>query len=245
MKKFVAILMVVMMILAMTACGNVTPFGEDSSKVNESIVTDESSKVDDSNKVDESSSSTGASTTKPTESSTENSTVESTTKPTETSKPAESTQPTHTHSWNPVYKTVHHDAVTHTVHHNAEYKEEKTLTGYEVVQMCALFKDGHVIDPYDYNYDGAAYSDAIWEYQKYLFENGVNSAYSNGNDGWRTHIVSVEIFNAYTDTFASYKGLYNTTKTLIKDAYDETVVDKAAYDEKVIDYYKCDCGAIK
>ena len=245
MKKFVAILMVVMMILAMTACGIVEPFAEDSSKVNESIVTDESS------------SSTETSTTKPTESSTENSTVESTTKqtettmakPTTTQKETTTAKPTttHTHSWNPVYKTVHHDAVTHTVHHNAEYKEEKTVKSYTVSHKSAKFKDENktTFDPYDYNYDLNAYNNAVEAFQIKLIESDIESSYSCPAV---THTISAEVYNKVKTQLNFYTAdpcEYNTVKTLVKDAYDETVVDKAAYDEKVIDHYECSCGATK
>lgn len=44
------------------------------------------------------------------------------------------------HQWVPQYKTVHHDAVTHSVHHDATYRTEKRL--HAVCNTCGQVVDG-------------------------------------------------------------------------------------------------------
>lgn len=240
MKKFVVIFMVIVMILAMTACGKNIEQSNTSTDSNVASNVTESPNVEESN------------TTEPVTSESSETTSPETTKPAETSKPEETTKPVetsktenHIHNWNPVYKTVHHDAVTHTVHHDAEYKEEKTLTGYYVSHQSSKFRDGTVFDPYDYNYDLNAYNNAVDAYQIKLIMDPNNTIDTSFSCPAVYHTISVEIYNAHKNVFYTADPQYNTKSVLVKDAWDETVVDKAAYDEKVVDYYKCDCGATK
>lgn len=170
-------------------------------------------------------------------------TKETTTKPAETTT-AKPTTTAHTHNWNPVYKTVHHDVVTHTVHHDAEYKEEKTVKSYTVSHQSSRFVDGKTFDPYNYNYDLNAYNNAVEAYQIELIMAGdINCGYDCPAV---THTISAEVYNAHKNVFYTADPCeYNIVKTLVKDAWDEKVVDKAAYDEKVVDHYECSCGATK
>lgn len=261
MRKFVSILMAVMMILAMMACGKAAE--KDSGAVEGSDKAEESGIVEDCNavagadngnapnatdgsgkgdgsaaadgssgennepeeiaaenaKAEETSTSKPAETKKPTESA----------KPAETGKPAETSKPSHTHSWKEVYKTVKHEATPD------EYKEEQKLTGYKVTNDCAKFVDGHVIDPYDYNY-GSGYVSAINAYQDKLNAEGIASNYGNG--AYATHTVSVDTYKAHSDLFYDAQEVYETTKTLVKEG-------KPAWEEQVLDHYECSCGATK
>lgn len=237
MIKILALVIVATMVVSMSGCSIVEPVAEDSSKVNESIVVDASTENDDSNKIEESTSSTETSTT---ESSTENSTVESTTKKTETTtvesttktketttKPAETTKAAHTHNWKAVYKTIHH---------NAEYKEEKTVKSYTVSHQSSKFRDGTVFDPYDYNYDLNAYNNAVDAYQIKLIMDPNNTIDTSFSCPAVYHTISAEVYNAHKNVFYTADPCeYNTVKTLVKDAYDE----------KVVDHYECNCGATK
>ena len=301
MKKLITIITIMALTVSLAGCRNFTATqteGASESSVAEagnaetsgsesSAEFSESSAIDESSKVDESST---------------NSNEESTTADSKTDESSEQANESseHAHDWKPVYKTVHHDAeyktvhheaethtihhvaVNHTlhhetendtVHHEAEYKEENTLVSYTATFMIALFKDGHTIDPYDYNFDSSAYKTAVKEYANYLVSIGVDSSFSNG--GRATHTVSVEIYNKHSDLIISATPNYETTRVLVKEAwdeqvlvraaYDETVVDQAAYDEtvvdkeawdetvlvkdaydeQVIDHYECACGERK
>lgn len=166
----------------------------------------------------------------------------------------------HVHVWNPVYKTIHHDAEyqtihheaeTHTVHHDAEYKTvhhdaeyqtihheaeyktEKTLVNYTVQHQYATFQaDGHTIDPYDYNYVSSAYKQARQDYQTYLESIGKPSNYSYGP--LVSHTLSVDFYNSLSWTFDVVTPNYETHQVLVHEAYDETVLVHEAYDEQVL-----------
>lgn len=273
MRKFAVILIALMLLITMTSCGKTTEPSESFTEPPSVTATTESTVVNEPSSVEISE------TSEPTE------TEPAETAPTETT-PAETTPvettTQHTHNWQPVnktihhdaeYKTVHHEAETHVVHHEAEYKtvyhdaeydEVKTLVGYRVKHWVAKFRDGHIVDRYDYNYDTNAYKAAVHAYQDYLDSIGQDTGYSNGSV---YHELSVDEYNRYVSlvTLDKVEELYDTTTTLVrdawteevlvKDAWDETIVDKKAYDEKVlvreayteevIDYYECECGERK
>lgn len=252
MRKFAVILIALMLLVTMTSCGKTTEPSESFTEPPSVTATTESTVVNEPSSVEISE------TSEPTE------TEPAETAPTETT-PAETTPvettTQHTHNWQPVnktihhdaeYKTVHHEAETHVVHHEAEYKtvyhdaeydEVKTLVGYRVKHWTSKFKDGYEVDPYDYNYDTRAYLDAVHKHQDELYDAGFDGSYSNGSV---YHELSVEEYNLYVsrDFFIKVEEQYDTVRTLVKDswtetvlvkdAWDETIVDKKAYDEQVL-----------
>ena len=110
---------------------------------------------------------------------------------------SQASQDVHKHDWVAEYETVHHDAETHVVHHDAVYENQTVYS-----TMCNTC--GKYFDP-DTN-------------------DGTDHLKETGHKGLTKQVPHKE-----------------TVK--VKDAWDETVTDKAAYDESVLKDYKCSiCG---
>lgn len=110
---------------------------------------------------------------------------------------SQASQDVHKHDWVAEYETVHHDAETHVVHHDAVYENQTVYS--TICNTC-----GEYFDP-DTN-------------------DGTDHLRETGHKGLTKQVPHKE-----------------TVK--VKDAWDETVTDKAAYDESVLKDYKCStCG---
>lgn len=170
--------------------------------------------------------------------------------------------PVHNHDWKPVYKTVHHDAVTHqepiykTIHHDAVTHEEPV---YEQVWI-----DDQVIQGDFLGYKSTDYGVCIchtcgnefvgWEaYDAHTTAGGGWCS----SDGYRTETRYKDDTTkpVYDQIYipGHYEQISAGTQTVIdQPAFDEqiqdgytTIVDIVAYDEQQIDYYECSCGAMK
>ena len=133
--------------------------------------------------------------------------------------------PAHEHSWEAVYTTVHHDAVTHEEQRWVVDKEAWEEPVKRYVEICRHCKDGTCkrcaalgLTQYEF--------DTIQEFYKHqdacLDEDGscFSSTYREVIDHYIHH---------------DEEGHY--------EIY--TVVDKDAYDEQVVTGYKCSCGETK
>lgn len=152
-----------------------------------------------------------------TEASTEKRTTEGTTERT-TEASTECTE--HTHTWEAVYKTVHHEATYKEEQYVVrEAWDEEIKESFRVCNQCG--KSFRVLDwrlP-DGNED--IQSQAYVDFITHISEcQGVGSSY---------HTESRVV-----DTI-HHPAEYGTRQ----------VVDKPAWDEQVLDYYKCKCGATK
>ena len=138
--------------------------------------------------------------------------------------------PSHTHNWKPVYKTVHHEAVTHKedrwVVDKAAWVEEQKYCVYVCLQCkyheckrCAELG----ITQYEY-----ATSAELDEHQYPCQDDCVD----NNKEGGCISSSSVEKTKYIHH---DEEGHYETV----------TITDKEAWDEQVIDHYECDCGEIK
>ena len=146
------------------------------------------------------------------------------TTPAATVKPTESTkqEAAHTHKWVQQYKTETIPAKTHTVHHDAEYKTV--------------------------HHDAVTHEEPIYEGHYVCTVCGLDMGRSEsalGAHGAETgHGYSVEQVQVGTRTVTD-QAAYDE-KVLVKDAYDETVVDTPESTKQVTNGYKCsECGATK
>ena len=144
----------------------------------------------------------------------------------------------HEHVWEPVYKTVHHDAEYETVHHDEEghYEEQEVLVK-------------------------EAWDEEVTERHHGYLCNGCGAKIETSDDNNSTRGIFIHIMvehdgNASYGTWGEdvvvdtihHDAVYETQEVWIvdKEAYDEQVLVKDAYDEQVIDYYKCSvCGETK
>lgn len=133
--------------------------------------------------------------------------------------------PAHEHSWEAVYTTVHHDAVTHEEQRwvvDKEAWEEAVKTCHYICHHC---KDGTckrcaALGLTQYEFDS---SEEINAHQYPCVDEG-GSCFSSS---------SIEVIDHYIHHDA--EGHYETV----------TVTDSEAYDEQVVAGYKCSCGAVK
>lgn len=141
-----------------------------------------------------------------------------TVKPTEASKQ----EAAHTHKWVQQYKTETIPAKTHTVHHDAEYKTV--------------------------HHDAVTHEEPIYEGHYVCTVCGLDMGRSesalDAHGAETGHGYSVEQVQVGTRTVTD-QAAYDE-KVLIKDAYDETVVDTPESTKQVPNGYKCsECGATK
>lgn len=142
------------------------------------------------------------------------------TTPAATVKPTESTkqEAAHTHKWVQQYKTETIPAKTHTVHHDAEYK---TVHHDAVTHEEAIYHQ--------------VCSDCGQD-----FGNSADAAIAHSAETGHNYSLKQVGTNTVTDQ-AAYDE-----KVLVKDAYDETVVDTPESTKQVPNGYKCsECGATK
>lgn len=142
------------------------------------------------------------------------------TTPAATVKPTESTkqEAAHTHKWVQQYKTETIPAKTHTVHHDAEYK---TVHHDAVTHEEAIYHQ--------------VCSDCGQD-----FGNSADAAIAHSAETGHNYSLKQVGTNTVTDQ-AAYDE-----KVLVKDAYDETVVDTPESAKQVPNGYKCsECGATK
>ncbi|MFR4864117.1 MAG: hypothetical protein ACLUBK_03500 [Oliverpabstia sp.] len=142
------------------------------------------------------------------------------TTPAATVKPTESTkqEAAHTHKWVQQYKTETIPAKTHTVHHDAEYK---TVHHDAVTHEEAIYHQ--------------VCSDCGQD-----FGDSADAAIAHSAETGHNYSLKQVGTNTVTDQ-AAYDE-----KVLVKDAYDETVVDTPESTRQVPNGYKCsECGATK
>ena len=146
------------------------------------------------------------------------------TTPAATVKPTESTkqEAAHTHKWVQQYKTETIPAKTHTVHHDAEYKTV--------------------------HHDAVTHEEPIYEGHYVCTVCGLDMGRSesalDAHGAETGHGYSVEQVQVGTRTVTD-QAAYDE-KVLVKDAYDETVVDTPESTKQVPNEYKCsECGATK
>ena len=146
------------------------------------------------------------------------------TTPAATVKPTESTkqEAAHTHKWVQQYNTETIPAKTHTVHHDAEYKTV--------------------------HHDAVTHEESIYENHTICTVCGVDLGTSEAaldeHIAATGHGYSVEPVQVGTRTVTD-QAAYDE-KVLVKDAYDETVVDTPESTKQVPNGYKCsECGATK
>ena len=135
-------------------------------------------------------------------------------------KPTESTkqEAAHTHKWVQQYKTETIPAKTHTVHHDAEYK---TVHHDAVTHEEAIYHQ--------------VCSDCGQD-----FGDSADAAIAHSAETGHNYSLKQVGTNTVTDQ-AAYDE-----KVLVKDAYDETVVDTPESTKQVPNGYKCsECGATK
>lgn len=142
------------------------------------------------------------------------------TTPAATVKPTESTkqEAAHTHKWVQQYKTETIPAKTHTVHHEAEYK---TVHHDAVTHEEAIYHQ--------------VCSDCGQD-----FGDSADAAIAHSAETGHNYSLKQVGTNTVTDQ-AAYDE-----KVLVKDAYDETVVDTPESTKQVPNGYRCsECGATK
>lgn len=142
------------------------------------------------------------------------------TTPAATVKPTEAPkqEAAHTHKWVQQYKTETIPAKTHTVHHDAEYK---TVHHDAVTHEEAIYHQ--------------VCSDCGQD-----FGDSADAAIAHSAETGHSYSLKQVGTNTVTDQ-AAYDE-----KVLVKDAYDETVVDTPESTKQVPNGYKCsECGATK
>ena len=142
------------------------------------------------------------------------------TTPAATVKPTEAPkqEAAHTHKWVQQYKTETIPAKTHTVHHDAEYKTV--------------------------HHDAVTHEEAIYHQVcsgcGQDFGDSVDAAIAHSAETGHNYSLKQVGTNTVTDQ-AAYDE-----KVLVKDAYDETIVDTPESTKQVPNGYKCsECGATK
>ena len=146
------------------------------------------------------------------------------TTPAATVKPTEAPKQVaaHTHKWVQQYKTETIPAKTHTVHHDAEYKTV--------------------------HHDAVTHEEPIYEGHYVCTVCGLDMGRSesalDAHGAETGHGYSVEQVQVGTRTVTD-QAAYDE-KVLVKDAYDETVVDTPESTKQIPNGYKCsECGATK
>lgn len=132
--------------------------------------------------------------------------------------------PSHIHNWKPVYKTVHHEAVTHKEDRWVVDKPAWDEKQVKYIEICGNCQIGNCerckkLGITNFEYDSL---EALDKHQDECLDDG-GSCFSSTYRENVTYIHHDE------------EGHYETV----------TITDKEAWDEQVIDHYECDCGEIK
>lgn len=136
-----------------------------------------------------------------------------------------STQTAHEHTWNPVYKTVHHDAVTESEQVWVVDKPAWDEPEYKVVYVCLQCEDG--VCPY-------------------CNEHGLRQAEFDTFEERYNHTYNCAISYGICDNSTTRKKIIGTVHHDEEGHYEtKTNIIKEAYDEQVIDHYECTCGATR
>lgn len=150
--------------------------------------------------------------------------------------PKEETQqaaaPAHTHDFQPVYRTVHHDAETHTEdqghYENVMVQDAKyeTRTLFTIIMDC-----GASFSSYDCSECSAFMIRHKDEFGEAEDENGCAyyTEHLTESNSVSTRDESVKV----SDPVYEQQWVSNIV----------TIIDQEAYDEQVIDHYECSCGA--
>lgn len=165
--------------------------------------------------------------------------------PTQPSVPEPETTTAHQHSWNPVYRTVHHDAVTHVVHHDAVTHTVHHDAVTHVVHHDAVYDTKTIEEPvYE---DMPIYETVYYKYctgcgRKWYDMDAFAREFADHSIDWETGEVLCWGNEAgdYDYNIVGYESVQTGTTTrteqvLVSDAYDDTVTDSPAYDETVTD----------
>lgn len=188
--------------------GNVT---DDTKKPNDDKVTDDTKNTDDTKTPDDTKKPDDGKVTDDTKTPDTRSTSEDT-KQTDTG-----TTPTHEHKWEPITKTVHHEAITH----EEPVYEEKWVVDKPAWEETKVVSNSY----YKCNHCGWTTTD--------VDEMGYHVAV----EGYSYSFIPEQVQTIYHDAEGHTKKVQTGTKT---------VVDKPAYDEVVTTGYKCSiCGATK
>ena len=135
------------------------------------------------------------------------------------------TQTAHEHSWNPVYKTVHHDAVTESEQVWVVDKPAWDEPEYKVVYVCLQCENNKC---------------------PYCIEHGTQLAETYSFEESYDHIYNCAINYGICDNTTTRKKIIGTIHHDEEGHYEtSTVTKQEAYDEQVIDHYECTCGATK
>ena len=183
----------------------------------------------------------------------------------QTEPQTETPAPVHQHTWTPVYKTVHHDAVTHTVHHDATYKtvhhdavyetrtieepvyDEAPVYATRYYQYCSdCGREWLITDSGTGYYNATAYDEI--DAHNFNWDTGEMLCWGSSIGRYEDYILRYETQQTGTASHQEQVEVSPAYDEQVVDtpAWDETVTDSNAYDEQVIDYYVCnECGAIQ
>ena len=127
----------------------------------------------------------------------------------------------HTHSWEAIYKTVHHDARTH---------KENRKTGTVEYTECTYYGNTYFTVKTEYEQDGF--------YQVCKLSNGYVLFETNRENDRKEISYFTSLMGISTED--ERYGFNTKTEDIMGEV---TVTDQEAYDERVFDYYICNgCG---
>ena len=137
----------------------------------------------------------------------------------------------HEHVLKPVYKTLHHDAVTHTETEYVETGFESSGGGSTSYGDITLSFGRHYSGKYDE--DGSPVYD---KYEKYFYINGEKASEEEYNEASARLHAEAEA-NGEIDKIEenAISGIWPRVEEIEKE-----IVDQEAYDEEVLDHYECE-----
>lgn len=163
----------------------------------------------------------------------------------------------HTHTWQPVYGTVRHEALSHLVHHDAEietirhdavvrlvHHEAETRTVHHEAETHIVMTEeiGHWEYYERHSFCNACGLDLTAEYfEGRLSEIGLHSLdIHDGAAGWHSEWVSVESLHPdVTEDACREEWIVDEPAreetVLDREAWDELITDREAWDESITD----------